>query len=215
MKSCSSCKRELELSRFYRNRVSRDGLNYSCKDCNTAGTKRWRGKSPTYRADEVRRATARNKANPERTRAASKRFRDANKPRLSEYFAAYQAANRAVYAANQRKWHKANPLGSASYRHRRRAKEAAALGACSASQLAARVEIFGGRCWICAAQATAIDHVKPLRAGGSNWPANLRPICKSCNSAKGAQWAGTAAVGAIIERILGRKPIASAVSATQ
>jgi hypothetical protein len=32
------------------------------------------------------------------------------------------------------------------------------------------------------------DHVKPLARGGSNWPANLRPACKSCNSRKGARW---------------------------
>jgi 5-methylcytosine-specific restriction endonuclease McrA len=28
--------------------------------------------------------------------------------------------------------------------------------------------------------------VIPLSVGGTNWPANLRPACRSCNSAKGA-----------------------------
>ena len=43
-------------------------------------------------------------------------------------------------------------------------------------------------CWMCGAEATEIDHVKPLSAGGSNWPANLRPACHPCNRAKSNHW---------------------------
>ena len=38
---------------------------------------------------------------------------------------------------------------------------------------------------MCGTEATAIDHVKPIARGGSNWPANLRPACTPCNSRKG------------------------------
>jgi 5-methylcytosine-specific restriction endonuclease McrA len=31
-----------------------------------------------------------------------------------------------------------------------------------------------------------IDHVVPLAVGGDNSPANLRWLCRSCNSGKGA-----------------------------
>jgi hypothetical protein len=64
-----------------------------------------------------------------------------------------------------------------------------AAGYATRSQIAARAAFYGGLCWICrAAPMEAMDHVKPLRAGGTNWPANLRPACKSCNSRKGATW---------------------------
>lgn len=43
-------------------------------------------------------------------------------------------------------------------------------------------DMYGGKCWICNIEAEATDHVIPLCAGGSHWPSNLRPICKSCNS---------------------------------
>lgn len=57
------------------------------------------------------------------------------------------------------------------------------------AQVRARVEFYGGLCWICRAVPwQAIDHVKPIAAGGSKWPANLRPVCTSCNSRKGARW---------------------------
>jgi hypothetical protein len=51
-----------------------------------------------------------------------------------------------------------------------------------------RWEMFGNLCWICGEPATATDHVKPLSKGGSHYPANLRPICKRCNSSKGNKW---------------------------
>lgn len=61
-------------------------------------------------------------------------------------------------------------------------------GYCTSEQLAARVAYYGGRCHICRESADQIDHVKPVVVGGSNWPANLRPICRRCNSSKGATW---------------------------
>jgi 5-methylcytosine-specific restriction endonuclease McrA len=45
--------------------------------------------------------------------------------------------------------------------------------------------MWGNKCWVCGEKATATDHVKSLFRGGSHWPANLRPICKPCNSKKG------------------------------
>jgi 5-methylcytosine-specific restriction endonuclease McrA len=68
-------------------------------------------------------------------------------------------------------------------------READAAGFATPRQIADRVAFYGGLCWICrAAPADTIDHVKPLAAGGSPWPANLRPACRPCNSSKGARW---------------------------
>jgi 5-methylcytosine-specific restriction endonuclease McrA len=33
----------------------------------------------------------------------------------------------------------------------------------------------------------SIEHRIPLSRGGSNWPANLAPACKTCNSSKGTK----------------------------
>lgn len=61
-------------------------------------------------------------------------------------------------------------------------------GVCTPSQLVARINYYGNRCWICGVPADQTDHVKPLSAGGSNWPSNLRPACASCNARKAAAW---------------------------
>jgi len=71
---------------------------------------------------------------------------------------------------------------------RRRALEAAAPGQVTAEQLQARIDYYGGLCWMCGAPWTCIDHVKPLARGGCNWPANLRPACRSCNARKHHHW---------------------------
>lgn len=36
-------------------------------------------------------------------------------------------------------------------------------------------------------QATEVDHIKPLREGGTNQDENLRSLCKSCHSRKTAR----------------------------
>ncbi|WP_240617244.1 HNH endonuclease [Nocardioides speluncae] len=71
---------------------------------------------------------------------------------------------------------------------RRKALEEAALGDVDARRLQARIDFYGGCCWMCRAPWTCIDPVKPLSRGGSNWPANLRPACTSCNASKHNRW---------------------------
>jgi 5-methylcytosine-specific restriction endonuclease McrA len=88
---------------------------------------------------------------------------------------------------------------------RRRRRAAEALGECPGANLIARMEFWGYRCWICAGDVEAIDHVKPLAAGGSNWPANLRPVCRSCNSSKGSRWYGVGGLAGHAAKIKARK----------
>lgn len=55
--------------------------------------------------------------------------------------------------------------------------------------LAARLDYYGGKCWICqTAPMEHWDHVKPISKGGSHILANLRPACAKCNVSKNARW---------------------------
>ena len=86
----------------------------------------------------------------------------------------------------------ATPEGKASHlraAHRRRALNSE--GHYTETQLQARIDFYGRRCYLCGCDWDAlssfdktIDHVIPLSRGGTNWPANLRPACRSCNSSK-------------------------------
>jgi 5-methylcytosine-specific restriction endonuclease McrA len=80
---------------------------------------------------------------------------------------------------------------------RRRAKELQIVGFFTEEQLQARINLYGRRCYLpwCGhcdwdalpSRNRTIDHVIPVSRGGSNWPANLRPACQSCNSIKKAK----------------------------
>lgn len=55
--------------------------------------------------------------------------------------------------------------------------------------------MYGGRCWLCGAEITAVqpwdvDHVLPRSQGGSDELRNLRPAHASCNRSRGARPAG-------------------------
>lgn len=78
-------------------------------------------------------------------------------------------------------------------RHARRIaslKRTHAPGRCSAGKMRLRAEYYNNRCAYCGGPYQEIDHVKPISAGGSNWPSNLVPVCRDCNQQKSAgHWA--------------------------
>lgn len=104
------------------------------------------------------------------------------------------------YARGMCQRHWARSVGSGI----RRTRLALAPGECTGEQIAARVAYFGGRCWICGEAGTEIDHVKPLSRGGSHWPSNLRPACKSCNSRKRSRWLGVGGLDHLRALVLGK-----------
>lgn len=93
--------------------------------------------------------------------------------------------------AYRAEWKRNNRLRVANTEQRRRvAKRSAPTVEFSHDELVQRFSLWGMRCWMCGAEATAMDHVKPLRAGGSHMLSNLRPACSGCNSGKGGRWFG-------------------------
>lgn len=46
MKTCSTCKTELSLDMFHKNRSRKDGLHGDCKACVSACNRRWRESNP-------------------------------------------------------------------------------------------------------------------------------------------------------------------------
>lgn len=91
----------------------------------------------------------------------------------------------------KREWVRANPLARRNAQHQRRAQMVgSAVYVIARQQIAARMQYFGNRCWMCRGPFEAIDHVKPLSAGGPHILANLRPACTQCNSRKSGRWQG-------------------------
>jgi 5-methylcytosine-specific restriction endonuclease McrA len=103
--------------------------------------------------------------------------------------AKWRAEHREQHRENCKRWAERYPERHDAKRQRYLARQKAAPGRCTPSQMQARAEVFDHRCYLCDEPGvTGSDHVKPLDRGGSNWPANMRPICKRCNSVKGSRW---------------------------
>ena len=50
-----------------------------------------------------------------------------------------------------------------------------------------RQEIWQSRCAACGRWGVVIDHIVPVRQGGTNDRENLQPLCKRCNAIKGGR----------------------------
>jgi 5-methylcytosine-specific restriction endonuclease McrA len=104
-------------------------------------------------------------------------------------YAGWTAEERQTQLERQREWRRANPEKVRNRWQRRRARE---LGA--AVVLPVTVEEIISRdgmvCYLCGKElgddALSLDHVIPLRRGGTHTPENLRIACRSCNSRKGS-----------------------------
>jgi 5-methylcytosine-specific restriction endonuclease McrA len=105
--------------------------------------------------------------------------------------ARWALANKARVKATTAAWIKAHPERSNEATRRYRANKRAAFTIpFTEEQLASKLSYWGRCCWMCGANATSVDHVKPLSKSGSHILANFRPACGPCNSAKGARWFG-------------------------
>lgn len=160
------------MSEFSKNRGNKDGHKGQCKVC----AKAYNAK---YRAE-----------NNEKEKAYSAKYRAENR----EYFAQYRADNREYYAQHCAKWRKDNPEKKRAIDQRRRARKANAQGTFTADDWKARLAYHDYKCIYCGVEKhetkekyLTMEHLIPLSRGGTNWPSNLAPSCKSCNCSKGTK----------------------------
>lgn len=218
MKPCSKCLELKPLTDFGLERRVADGHLAKCKVCAKTASAEYRRNNPdnhrkyyeqvlkpklpekraAYAADSrIREAvSARKKAwykqNQKKAVAYTTAWVAENADKRREYMKVYRSRPeyRDYDNAASRKY-RANPANKQALSHRQMQYTYRKLGAAGVStktQLKARWDYYGGKCWLCGIDATEMDHVKPLTKGGSNWPGNLRPICRSCNARKSNTW---------------------------
>ena len=143
---------------------------------------------------------------PERIKASRKLYSEKYPEKLRAKCKAWHQNNREHVNQYNRNWKKRHP---SIVRERVRIEQMnrrGAAGHARAEDVASRWELYGGLCYICGNEATATDHVIAVANGGTNWPANLRPICSRCNGRKGAdKWEGKAWQWKRAKKIYSRK----------
>lgn len=199
-KICTKCNVEKHVSEYSKRKDVKDGLQSVCKQCAATYSRQHytenkeiiREKQQVYRSENPDKIKLRNAHynanNSDKINERVARYRSNNSDKISEYHKHYYNENKEKIQRQQREYIISNPDKVLIKNNRRRARKQNAAGNCDVIKLNNRKAVYGNKCYLCGDEATAIDHVKPLLNGGSNWPANLRPICWSCNSSKGAKW---------------------------
>lgn len=193
MKQCTKCHEWKPLARFFPNVKYKDGYQGWCKDCLSRNTMERRKSTPQ---------------NIERTRENGRRWRENNPERFRQLVDKWQRNNPDKVRASRRKsyyntspeqrqlrsrkWRQANPekvrllslITTAHYNARKNGAE----GTFTAREWLDLCDYYGNKCLACGEQEPlTIDHVIPLSREGSNFIANIQPLCLSCNSKKHTQ----------------------------
>lgn len=113
-------------------------------------------------------------ADPERSRAYTKKWREAN-------IAQARAADRAYRAKH--------PEKVIAHAEKRRARLAGAEGEFSWQDVLDLLHLQRRFCYYCSGKMVKfqVDHFIPISRGGSNWPDNIVIACRSCNLSKSAK----------------------------
>lgn len=116
-------------------------------------------------------------ANPEKVEAAREKWRQENPEKHKEA---------------QKKWAANNPETVQSNVRARRARKRNAEGSHTKEDIEAILVRQAFKCAECGTSirkrsSRQVDHIVPLKLGGSNWPTNLQLLCNTCNKVKAAK----------------------------
>jgi 5-methylcytosine-specific restriction endonuclease McrA len=183
-KFCTGCHTNKTAKEFNQNKSARDGLQSICKLCSTKRAIEYRKTEP----EKIRKQDKLSRTRRAHKRSAEfKRWYVANRHNVLTYQAQRYKANAEYFIAQRREYQRNHPEVVRAASHNRRARKKKAKGYTTGKQTQGRIDYYGGLCWICKAPYAVMDHVIALSRGGTNWPANLRPACKACNSSKGSK----------------------------
>lgn len=218
MKQCSVCGLDKPLDDYFKEKRVADGRQAACKECTRQRRRLYRlahpdddreyylknkerlltQKKDRYATNDIVRIEYRARGRKyyaehrEAIKARVKEYSLKNQDKIREYQRQLRQNEQFIKAANERsRKYRANPENKAILSHRQAQytyRKLGAKGSSTKQKLQWRWEYYGGRCWVCEDEAREFDHVIPLTKGGSNWPANLRPICRSCNARKSNKW---------------------------
>lgn len=175
-KICVKCGELKDLQDFYSRKRKNGSLRYdcACKYCRISDKCIWQKENP----DIVnRQASIRYRKNP-----------DKYKNKSSSWYKAHPQIRLQVNR-NYAKKHPLSPEANAVYCGRRRAKVKQNGGNLSIDEWDTLLRFYNYTCLCCGRDDVklTLDHVVPISMGGKHDISNVQPLCKSCNSSKGAK----------------------------
>ena len=180
VKQCTKCGVEKSLVAFGKQRSTKDGYKYQCKECAAA-------------YDKLPKVRAYRKEYHSRDEVKAHHLEYSRRSDVKAKALVYRQSVEAQELRRLRmKVYCSTPEGKAKrsrHSRERRAREIGAEGSFTPIEWVELCRYYNNVCLRCKRGdvALAADHVIPLSRGGSNWISNIQPLCKSCNSKKGVE----------------------------
>jgi 5-methylcytosine-specific restriction endonuclease McrA len=176
---CSLCRAEKkQRARTY---------NILHRDERAAYRDKWFSEHPDAHREYRRRERVKNHA---RYVSYRRDYFQAHKDRIQEQHRAYRESNQDKVRAYFRKYREDHPEKMSALNRARKARDRGAPGVHTEQDVLAQHKRQHGRCFWCnckVGDSYHVDHVIPLKLGGSNGPENLVIACPFCNLSKHAR----------------------------
>jgi len=210
-KQCARCGETRPVSEYTHNKENRDGLFSYCRSCVNAHARERRARNKekilAYQREYYQEWVAKQGRLTHKRRkaliaaAGEKQCSKCEQVKeLSEFLPTYtlpkqntwqgwcRTCSNAYQAARVRRKYGEDPTPYLAAAARRRTRAQENGGAVTAADMRAVFGHYGRACLRCGSmEKICLDHVVPIAGGGKNAAANLQPLCRSCNSKKGAR----------------------------
>lgn len=174
-----------------------------CKECNRRRVREWEknnrekkkffyGRWAENNKDKLKEY---NKNRPRENRQSAnkrtKKWREKNPERMREHRRKWERENGDKSASIKKEWWRKNKHKRKIYDAKRRSRKTKAGGSFTASEWNGLCEAYKNKCLKCGKtfprNKLIADHIKPVVMGGDSNITNIQPLCRSCNSSKGAK----------------------------
>jgi len=196
MKTCTKCGAEKPLDEFHRNKNIKDGRQTICKKCISEWGKKYRAenrelvlarKKKYYydnRESEIARVL---KWHNKKDREGNSWY-GRNREKALTRMVVYRLNNKEKILAADRKYWSKNKDKAVAKAAVRRTRKIGGGGSFIAKEFNELCASYGYHCLCCnQVKKLEADHIKPVKYLGSSNIDNIQPLCRSCNSSKGAK----------------------------
>jgi 5-methylcytosine-specific restriction endonuclease McrA len=199
-KRCTKCEGWKNKSEFHKDKSRKDALFPWCKECVKENTteyyknnaERIRQSVKEYRLANPEKIKSNKilwvKNNPEKRRKIGLRWYHAHKMLMPRFI---RGPNIERNKEKSRQWAREHPDRRAEQQRNRRAQKKGSGGKITAAEWRALKEFYDYTCLRCGQKEPdvklTLDHVKPLKLGGTHTIDNAQPLCLSCNCSKQAK----------------------------
>jgi 5-methylcytosine-specific restriction endonuclease McrA len=205
MKNCYKCKEVKSKSEFCKDKSRHDGLQARCKSCDKLiahahyinNVEKIAKVGLIYRTNNKEKIAIKGKNyylnNREKILKTCAYYKLTNVLKIKLRNKEYNLANRKLLSLRGKAYRAGTPEQQKVYRHIRRGREQNADGFFTSLDIKNLLLAQNSKCVYCQIELITkgagiyhVDHIMPLKLGGSNYPENLQLLCSTCNLSKSA-----------------------------